>query len=253
MRVQGKRAVVTGAGRGIGRAVALMLAREGARVVVHSLSAENANSTAGAIEQATGQRAVPIFGPIDQPETASKLLSAVTDAFGTLDILVNNAGIDDFGPVDVVEIETWDRVIAVNLNGTFLACRALLPLLRSRGGAIVNVSSASALVGCPGMSAYTASKGAVVSLTRQMAIDYASVGIRVNSVCPGSIDTPMLRAGIDAADDPASALSERTALHPLGRIGSPEDVAYGVLYLASDEAGFVTGANLVIDGGMTSR
>jgi NAD(P)-dependent dehydrogenase (short-subunit alcohol dehydrogenase family) len=165
---------------------------------------------------------------------------------------VLSAGVDNFEPIDVVAPLTWDALIATNLRGVFLACRALLPQLRRPGGSIVHIASASALVGSPGMAAYSASKGAMVSLAREMAVDFAGDGIRVNSICPGSIDTPMLRAGFDARPDPTAAERACIARHPLGRLGTAEDVAFGALYLASDEAAFVTGSTLVIDGGYTA-
>ncbi len=252
MRLEGKTAVVTGAGSGIGRAVAILFAREGARALVHSLRTEHALETAAAIRAAAGAEPLVLTGPIQEPETSDQLSALVRERFGVLDILVASAGVDNFEPAHAVPIEVWDQIIATNLRGAFLPCRALLPLMCRPGGSIVLIASASALVGTPRMAAYSASKGGVVSLAREMAVDYAGEGIRVNSVCPGSIDTPMLRAGFDASSDPAAAERACIDRHPLGRLGAPEDVAYGALYLASDEASFVTGASLVIDGGYTS-
>lgn len=251
MRLDGKTAVVTGAGSGIGRAVASLFTREGARVLVHSRRAAHAEETAGEL-RAAGAEPLVLAGPIQDAETSAELAAVVRDRFGTLDILVTSAGVDNFQPVDAVPVETWDELIATNLRGAFLVSRALLPVLRRPGGSIVFVASASALVGTPRMAAYSASKGGMVSLAREMAVDYADQGIRVNAICPGSIDTPMLRAGFDASPDPAGAERDCIRRHPLGRLGTPEDVACGALYLASDEASFVTGATLVIDGGYTS-
>ena len=243
---------MTGAGSGIGQAIARLFAIEGAQVLVHSRSPGHAEETAAEVERAVGTRPAVVSGPIEDPQTSEQLAAAVAAAFQTLDVLVLSAGIDDFQPVDIVPLEVWDRVIATNLRGAFLPCRALLPMIRRPGGSIVHICSASALVGSPGMSAYSASKGGMLSLAREMAVDYAAEGIRVNVICPGSIDTPMLRAGFAAASEPAAAERACIALHPLGRLGTANEVAYGALYLASDEASFVTGASLVIDGGYTA-
>lgn len=251
MRLAGKTAVVTGAGSGIGRAVAKLFAQEGARVLVHSRRAAHAEETATEL-RAAGAEPLVLSGPIQEDETSEELAAVVRDRFGVLDVLVTSAGIDNFEPVDAVPVETWDEVVATNLRGAFLVCRALMPAIRRPGGSVVFVASASALVGTRRMAAYSASKGGLVALAREMAVDYAGQGIRVNSICPGSIDTPMLRAGFAAADDPAAVERDCIRRHPLGRLGTAEDVAYGALYLASDEASFVTGATLVIDGGYTS-
>jgi 2-keto-3-deoxy-L-fuconate dehydrogenase len=252
VRLRGKTAVVTGAGSGIGRATAVLFAREGAEVIVHSRSRAHADETAAEVERSAGRRPIVVDGPIQDETTAERLAQAVTERWPALDALVLSAGIDNFEPVAEVSVERWDDIIATNLRGAFLSCRGLLPVMRRPGGSIVHVASASALVGSPGMAAYSASKGAMVSLAREMAVDYAADGIRVNSICPGSIDTPMLRAGFAARDDPVSAEQACISRHPLGRLGTAEDVAFGVLYLASDEAAFVTGATLVIDGGYTA-
>jgi NAD(P)-dependent dehydrogenase (short-subunit alcohol dehydrogenase family) len=251
VRLEGKTTVVTGAGSGIGRAVAKLFTREGARVLVHSRRAAHAEKTADEL-RAAGAEPLVLAGPIEEPETSAELAAVVRDRLGMLDVLVTSAGIDNFDPVDAVALETWDEVLATNLRGAFLTCRALIPVLRRPGGSIVLVASASALVGTPRMAAYSASKGGMVSLAREMAVDFAAEGIRVNAICPGSIDTPMLRAGFEAAADPVAAERDCIRRHPLGRLGTPDDVAFGALYLASDEASFVTGSTLVIDGGYTS-
>jgi NAD(P)-dependent dehydrogenase (short-subunit alcohol dehydrogenase family) len=218
---------------------------------VHSRLAAHAEETATEL-RAAGSEPIVLSGPIQEQETSAELAAVVRDRVGVLDILVTSAGIDNFDSVDAVPVETWDEVVATNLRGAFLVCRALMPAIRQPGGTIVFVASASALVGTPRMAAYSASKGGIVALAREMAVDYAGQGIRVNAICPGSIDTPMLRAGFAAAADPAVVERDCVRRHPLGRLGTAEDVAYGALYLASDEASFVTGATLVIDGGYTS-
>jgi NAD(P)-dependent dehydrogenase (short-subunit alcohol dehydrogenase family) len=252
MRLAAKTAVVTGAGSGIGRAIAVLFAREGATVIIHSLTESHAQATASELGRAGADPLSVVVGPIEEAETSELLAAAVDRAGSPLDILILNAGIDNFDPVDQVSRETWDRVLAVNLLGAFLACQVLLPRMRRPGGSVVHVASASALVGSPGMAAYSASKGGQVSLARQMAIDYAARGIRVNAICPGSIDTPMLRAGFDASPDPLAAERACVERHPLGRLGTADDVAYGALYLASEESAFVTGSQLVIDGGYSA-
>ena len=252
MRLKNKTAVVTGAGSGIGRAIAVLFAQEGGRVLIHSRQMDHAEETAAQIKSLTGQTVPFVAGPIESEDTSSRIAAISGTEFGGVDVLVPNAGIDDFRPVDVVPVDVWDAVLATNLRGAFLICRAILPIMRRPGGSIVHIASASALVATPGMAAYSASKGGMVSLARQMASDYALDGIRVNAICPGSIDTPMLRAGFASHPDPGEVERRCIARHPLGRLGKPEEVAYGALYLASDEASFVTGAVLVIDGGFTA-
>ena len=252
MRLKNKTAVVTGAGSGIGRAIAILFAQEGCRLLVHSRRKDHAEETATQIKSLTGQTVLVVTGPIEDEETNDRIAASSRSEFGEVDVVVPNAGIDDFRPVDVVPVDGWDAVLATNLRGAFLTCRAILPIMRRPGGSIVHIASASALVGTPGMAAYSASKGGMVSLARQMAADYALDGIRVNAICPGSIDTPMLRAGFASHPDPAEVERRCIARHPLGRLGKPEEVAYGALYLASEEASFVTGAVLVIDGGFTA-
>ncbi len=253
-RLAQKRAVITGAGTGIGLATARLFATHGARVLLHSRTEVNVTRAADEVTAvAPGVQVEALHGPLEDPATGPAIATAVADRFGGLDILVNNAAIDNFEPLDEISHERWRQVLDVNLNGVFMLTRELLPLLRSSGaGAIVNVASAAALIGTPGMAAYTASKGALVSLTRQLAIEYAPDNLRVNSLCPGSIDTPMFRESLGDRGDPEQALSDRVAQHPLGRIGRPDDIALAVLYLASDESSFVTGANLPVDGGLTA-
>lgn len=253
-RLPGKRAVVTGAGKGIGLAIARLFASHGASVLVHSRTEANATRAAREVATAAPDGQIEVmYGPLEDPPAGEAIAAAVADRFGGLEILVNNAAIDNFEPLHELSDDTWRKVLGSNLDAAFMLTRALLPQLRaSRAGSIINVASAAALIGTPGMAAYTASKGALVSLTRQMAIEYAPDGLRVNSLSPGSIDTPMFRESLGARGDPDRAYAERVALHPLGRVGTPEEVALAALYLASDEASFVTGANLAIDGGLTA-
>lgn len=253
-RLAGKRAVVTGAGTGIGRAIALMFARQGAAVVLHSRSQANAESAAVEITSAVPDaNVVPLHGALEDDAAGPTIASTVVERFGGLDILVNNAAIDDFGSLHEVTFERWRAVHALNLDATFLLTRALIPELLAGGGSIVNVASIAAIAGTPGMAAYSSTKGAIVSLTRQLAIDYAANGLRVNAVLPGSVDTPMFRKSLGEGAEAEELYASRVALHPLGRVGDPDDVAYAALYLASDEASFVTGTSLVVDGGLTAH
>jgi NAD(P)-dependent dehydrogenase (short-subunit alcohol dehydrogenase family) len=250
-RLEGKVAVITGAGGGIGRAAALLFAAEGARVVAADVATERAEAVADEVG-ALGGSAVHVG--VDVTETASMdaMVAATVAIYGGLHVMFNNAGIfpDDDGGVLDTPPETWHRVLDVNLKGVWLGCRAAVPaMLDSGGGSIVNVASFVALVGAAtAQTAYTASKGGVLAMTRELAVEYARKGIRANSICPGPIETPLL-AGLLA--DPARR--ERRLVHiPIGRFGRPEEIASAALFLASDEASFVTGSALVVDGGITA-
>jgi len=245
----GRAALVTGAASGIGRAIAERLARAGAAVVAFDQDEAGVDRLVQAVG-AAGGRALAAVGDVARADDAARAVAMGRDAFGRLDILVNNAGIIRRATVVEMDEADWDRVMAVNVRSVYLFSRAAVPLMAATGGGvIVNVSSGWGLVGGRRAAAYCASKGAVVQLTRAMALDHAAEGVRVCAVCPGDTDTAMLREeagqlGASAADFLADA-----ARRPLGRIGRPEDVAEAVLYLASDAASFVTGTTLVVDGG----
>jgi NAD(P)-dependent dehydrogenase (short-subunit alcohol dehydrogenase family) len=244
--------LVTGAASGIGRATALRLAAEGARVIALDIDADGAHET---LARAGADAGPALQVDLRQADEVAALPALVEDAAGALDVLVNNAGIEIQGDVLETEPATWDEVIAVNLRGTYLASRALLPLLLRRSAhtgraAIVNNASLMGLVSSPRLAAYCAAKAGVVSLTRSMALDYAETGLRVNCVCPGIVHTPMLERRFAQFATREDAYLTTVRRPPVKYLGRPEDVAAAIAYLASDEARFVTGAALTIDGGV---
>ena len=249
-RLEGKSAVITGAGAGIGRATALLFAREGAAVTVADININTGRETAGLIEAARG-RAVFVQTDVTKPHSVQDMFTAALESFGRLDILFNNAGIVVQGRVeDTLEAE-WEAQIATTLTSVFLGCKYVIPILRKQGGGvIINMASVAGIMGLVNRAAYSAAKGGVVGITRAIAIDHASEGIRVVYLAPATIETPSLQERISTASDPAAARKAFEARQPLGRIGKPEDVAYAALYLASDEASFLTGSGLSVDGGM---
>jgi NAD(P)-dependent dehydrogenase (short-subunit alcohol dehydrogenase family) len=247
-RLEGKVALITGGNAGIGEAIAKLFAQEGAAVVITGRRKEMLERVVGEIKPG---RALAVAGSVTDDAHARSAVDQAVRTFGKLNVLVNNAGIGAFGKtLHETDDATWDEVLAVNLTGVFRVTRAAIPaMLSAGGGSIVNISSIASLVGIPLLPAYAASKGGLDSLTRCLAIDYAKQGIRCNAVNPGLVDTPMA-AGL--ISDPAR-LAQVLSDYPLGRPGTPEEVAKLVLYLASDESAWVTGAIFPIDGGMTAR
>ncbi|MBA3915798.1 MAG: SDR family oxidoreductase [Acidobacteriales bacterium] len=246
----GKVAFVTGAGGGIGRAAALAFAREGVSVVVADVSEKENKETARLIEE-LGGRALAVRCDVTRIEEVKAALDKTAEAFGRLDFAFNNAGIEPKKPAPTADydLDEWERIIAIDLRGVFLCMKYEIPLmLKNGGGAIVNTSSGAGVIGIKGSPAYTAAKHAVIGLTRAAALDYAAQNIRVNAVCPGYIETPMMeRFTGGTAEGRAKVISEE----PIGRMGRPEEIANAVVWLCSEAAGFVVGSAMVIDGGQT--
>lgn len=248
-RFEGKVVVVTGAGSGIGQAMARAFGAEGARVVAADVNEATARQTAGELEQA-----IPFVVDVTQPASVAALIAETQLRQGRIDILCNNAGIGSSKTVIDCEPDEWDRLFAVNVRGVYLGCKYAIPLMIAQGGgAIVNTASVAGLVGLPNRAAYCASKGAVVTLTKQIAVDYVSQRIRCNCICPGTVDTPWVGRLLAESSDPQALRRELVARQPMGRLGTADEVAQAALYLASDDAAFVTGTALVIDGGLLAR
>ncbi len=247
--LEGKKALITGAASGIGRATALLFAREGAAVAIADIDREGGESV---VETIAGQGGSAVFIPCDVSvaEDCNRAVERTVQKFGRLDILFNNAGIIRRATVPDTTEEEWDRAMAVNSKSVFLMCRYAIPVMvRAGGGVIINTASGWGLVGGRRAASYCASKGAVVQLTRAMALDHGEQNIRVNCICPGDTDTPMLQEEARQLELPPVEFVAGAADRPLKRVGSPEDIARAVLYLASDASSFVTGTTLVVDGG----
>jgi len=251
MDLSGKTAIVTGAASGIGAAIVRLLLESGAGVVGVDLQDPPvpADLPAGASGRLVGVR-----GDVSREATAAEFTQRALDTFGRIDILVNNAGIACVKPIHEHSEAEWDRVMDVNVKSLFWAARHIIPVMqRQRSGVIVNLGSISSVCGMKHQGAYGPSKGAVIQLTRQMAIDYASDGIRVNAVCPGTVDTPLLQAAARQSGDAAGFLKGLADGHPIGRIAAPEEIAQLVRFVCSGEARFITGAVLMIDGGYSAQ
>jgi 2-keto-3-deoxy-L-fuconate dehydrogenase len=243
VRLEGKVAVVTGAASGIGAAIAARFAVEGARVVGGDVDEQ-------ALRASAGDSITCVAVDVADEDSIANLIHEA-ERLAPVDVLVNVAGIGSTTTAPDTPVDLWDRVFAVNARGTFLCCKHAIPAMASRRrGSIVNIASVAALVGFRNRAAYCASKGAVLALTRALALDHVADGIRVNCVCPGTIDSPWVRRLVQ---DAGESLDDLRARQPMGRLGTPEEVAEAALYLAEDGAGFVTGSTLTIDGGITAQ
>lgn len=251
MKLVGRIALITGAGSGMGRAMAMLFAEHGAAIAAVDLDAASARSTADAVG-AAGGRAIAVHCDVANGASVERAVAVVVDALGGVSILCNNAGIlDDYAPLLDTSDELWDRIIDVNLKGMFLCARAVLPhMIVDGGGVIINTASIAGLVAGGGGTAYTASKHGVIGLTRQISLDYGSQGIRVNAICPGAVETGMTKAILESGD---AAVMASVRSVPAGRHAQPEEIANLALFLASDESSFMHGAAVVIDGGWTIR
>jgi len=245
-RLHGKVVIVTGAGTGIGRACSLALAKEGAKVVLVGRRKDILDTLALEI----GTSSLALSADVTRKEEIRRILAETAKQFGAINVLVNNAGVLHPGTVEQITEEQWDETFNINVRGLWLMSRAVLPYFReARGGSIINVASVLGINGARNRAAYAPSKGAVVLLTKSMALDHGHEQIRVNAICPSFIETDLTAAVIRSAPDPHAVRQERIAVHPMGRLGQPEDIAGLAVYLASDESSWVTGSAFPVDGG----
>ena len=251
MRVKDKVGIVTGAGAGIGKAAALLLAREGASVCVADSIAEAGEATAQEI-RGTGGEAFSTPVDVSLSRDCQRMVEAIALRWGKLNFVCNIAGIVLGGVLGQTQEEDWDKSIDVNLKSIYLVSRHALPhLKKSGGGSIVNMASVAGFMGVKNRAAYSASKGGVIALTKSMAIDYVEDNIRVNSVCPGTVDSPSLQKRLESLPDPSAARRDFISRQPMKRFGRPDEIANAVLFLCSDESSFITGIELIVDGGMS--
>lgn len=256
MRLKDQVVIITGAASGIGRATALLFAREGARLTLADVDIEGLEATASAVK-AAGGKVLSVQADVRNAAEVDKMVSRTTEAFGRLDVLFNCAGVIRVGNVEQADEDEWDLIQDVNLKSVYLASRrAIAEFRRQGGGVIINMGSISGMLANPNYAAYNAAKAGVINLTRNLALDYAAQNIRVNCICPGSIDTPMLRSQVNTLPEGLER-EERIRLIndriPMGRMGRPEEVAQVALFLASADASYCTGAAFVVDGGYTIR
>jgi len=249
MKLEGRVAVVTGGSDGIGRAIALAFAREGAKVVIVGRDEVKGGR---ALNELKGVGEAAYFkADVSDSEQVRRMVTDTLQKYGSIDILINNAAICPAGDVVTTSEAAWDEVIDVNLKGVFLCSKYVIPHMQRNGsGVIVNIGSINSLMAMENEAAYDASKGGVLMLTKAMALDFARSNIRVNCICPGAIETPMLNASLGTAKDPKAARATLTQKHPLRRTGKPEEIAQAALFLATDDSSFITGATIPVDGGI---
>lgn len=250
MRLENKVAIITGGGTGIGKETALQFAKQGAKVVITDINKEAAINTAQEI-QAMGAEAIFVQHNVSSEEDWKMVVSETISHFKKIDVLFNNAGIYIIKPLTAIEVDEWNRLMSINVTGVFLGMKHVIPVMvEQKSGSIINASSIAGLFGAPGHALYGASKGAVRIMTKDAAIEYAGKGVRVNSIHPGFIETAMTDYASEAT---GRTTAELNAAYPLGRMGTTEEVAHTVVFLASDESSFTTGTEFVIDGGATAR
>ena len=252
MKLDGKVALITGTGSGIGRATAILFAQEGARVVAIDMVVSAGEKTAAQINE-NGGAGIFVQADVSQPSEVANMVQAAVETYGRLDILYNNAGLALPARVTETSEEIWAKCIDVNLKGVMLGCKYAIPeMLKNGGGAIISTASMLGLVASTSHAAYCAAKGGLVLLTKQMAVDYARDNIRVNCICPSEVDTPMHRQYLIESSNPEATLSQMLERIPMNRVAQPEEIARAALFLASDDASYVTGIALPIDGGLTA-
>lgn len=252
MRLKDKVALITGAGSGIGKETALLFAKEGARIIVVDINESSGNQTVKEIEQIQGD-SIFINVDVTDENSVNQMVTEIKNHYQTLDILFNNAGISGIGKLHELDLQSWKKVFEVNVTGVFLVSRAVLPfMMGNKGGSIINMSSCIAEIGLANRAPYAASKGAILSLTKSMQVDYAPYHIRVNALMPGTIYTPFVEDYLSKESDPEAAIAKIKERQLSGDLGRPIDVAYGALYLASDESKFMMGTPFMIDGGVVN-
>jgi NAD(P)-dependent dehydrogenase (short-subunit alcohol dehydrogenase family) len=253
VRLAGKVAIVTGSGSGIGRATAQLFSKEGAKVTVLDRDRAAGEETVEMIRAADGDAAF-LLADVSKARDVQKAVDSTVERYGKLNVLVNNAAVQVLAKLVDTSEEAWDQVHDVNLKGVFLGCKFAIPaMLHAGGGSIVNMASVLGFVGDPDLAAYCAAKGGVIALTRVAALTYGPQGIRVNCICPGDVDTPLVKAYFDKDSDPARLREEVNSKYALRRIASPMEIANSALFLASDESSFVTGSTMVVDGALTVK
>jgi NAD(P)-dependent dehydrogenase (short-subunit alcohol dehydrogenase family) len=253
MRLKGKVAIITGGSSGIGKSTALLFAKEGATVVIATRESKAGNNVVDEIKRKKG-KAIFVKTDVSKEIEVKNLIEETILKFKKIDIMFNNAGIELAKPVIETREDELDNVLGVNLKGVFFGCKHVIPyMIKNKGGSIINTASIAGIVGFPNLAAYCASKAGVVLLAKEIALDYAKQGIRANAICPGAIDTQMTKRFLKKSPDPKKDRKDLENLHPIGRLGKPEEIANCALFLASDDSSFVTGTTIIADGGITAQ